>query len=112
MPDFHFARYADLLGLKGIRVDKPEQIGAAWDEALSADRPVIIEAVTDPEVPTLPPHITFKEAMNFADSLIHDSARTGHVPGSDEGHDRDLHPPQELKRLGFRYARAAPVIVR
>jgi pyruvate dehydrogenase (quinone) len=82
VPDFHFARYADLLGLKGIRVDKPEQIGPAWDEALAADRPVVIEAVTDPEVPTLPPHITFKEAMNFAESLVHDSARKGMIRGA------------------------------
>jgi pyruvate dehydrogenase (quinone) len=82
VPDFAFARYADLLGLKGIRVDKPEQIGPAWDEALAADRPVVIEAVTDPEVPTLPPHITFKEAMHFAESLVHDSARKGMIRGA------------------------------
>ena len=46
----------------GIRVDQPEQVGAAWDEALAADRPGRLEAVTDPDVPTLPPHITFKQA--------------------------------------------------
>ena len=56
VPDFPFASYADSLGLQGIRVDKPEQIASAWDEALAARRPVVIEAVTDPEVPTLPPH--------------------------------------------------------
>jgi pyruvate dehydrogenase (quinone) len=82
VPDFAFARYADLLGLKGIRVEKPEQVGPAWDEALSASRPVVIEALTDPEVPTLPPHITFKEAMHFAESLVHDSARTGMIRGA------------------------------
>jgi thiamine pyrophosphate-dependent acetolactate synthase large subunit-like protein len=64
VPDFHFARYAEMLGLTGLRVDQPEQIGPAWDEALAANRPVVIEAVTDPEVPPLPPHITLKEAMN------------------------------------------------
>ena len=53
VPDFHFARYAEMLGLTGIRVDQPEQIGPAWDEALAAACPVVIEAVTDPEVPTL-----------------------------------------------------------
>ena len=68
VPDFHFARYAEMLGLTGIRVDQPEQIGPAWDEALAANRPVVIEAVTDPEVP---PHITFKQAMNFSKSLLH-----------------------------------------
>ena len=55
VPDFPYARYAEMLGLKGIRVDDPSQVGPAWDEALSADRPVLIEAITDPDVPTLPP---------------------------------------------------------
>ena len=82
VPDFHFARYADLLGLKGIRVDQPEQIAAAWDEALSADRPVVIEAVTDPEVPTLPPHITFEQAMHFNEALLHDPARKSMFRGA------------------------------
>ena len=70
VPDFAFARYAELLGLRGIRVEKPEQIGSAWDEALASDRPVVYEALTDPEVPTLPPHITFEEAKNFMESMI------------------------------------------
>jgi pyruvate dehydrogenase (quinone) len=82
VPDFHFARYAELLGLKGIRVDQPDQVGPAWDEALAAKMPVVIEAVTDPEVPTLPPHITFKEAMNFGKSLLHDPARQGMFRGA------------------------------
>ncbi|SFN39837.1 thiamine pyrophosphate-requiring protein [Variovorax sp. OV329] len=65
LPDFPYHRYAELLGLKGIRVDKPEALGAAWDEALSADRPVLLECVTDPNVPPLPPHISAKEALGF-----------------------------------------------
>jgi len=75
VPDFKFAQYAELLGLQGIRVDRPEQVGPAWDEALAARRPVVIEAVTDPEVPTLPPHITFEQAKNFNKALLHDSER-------------------------------------
>jgi pyruvate dehydrogenase (quinone) len=70
VPPFAFARYAELLGLRGIRVEKPEEIGSAWDEALASDRPVVYEALTDPEVPTLPPHITFEEAKNFMESMI------------------------------------------
>jgi pyruvate dehydrogenase (quinone) len=70
IPDFPFARYAELLGLKGIRVDNPEKVGRAWDEALSANRPVVLEAYTDPNVPTLPPHISFEQAKNYASSLI------------------------------------------
>ncbi|MBV8378476.1 MAG: thiamine pyrophosphate-requiring protein [Verrucomicrobia bacterium] len=82
VPEFHFARYAEMLGLTGLRVDKPEHIGPAWDEALAANRPVVIEAVTDPEVPPLPPHITFKQAMDFSKSLLHDSARAGMIRGA------------------------------
>lgn len=65
IPDFPYHRYAELIGLKGIFVDDPERVGAAWDEALSADRPVVLEAYTDPNVPPLPPHITLKDAKNF-----------------------------------------------
>ncbi|HEY5048469.1 MAG TPA: thiamine pyrophosphate-requiring protein [Rhizomicrobium sp.] len=65
IPDFPYAKYAEMIGLKGIFVDDPNKIGAAWDEALSADRPVILEAYTDPNVPPLPPHITLKDAEHF-----------------------------------------------
>ena len=75
IPDFPYAKYAELLGLKGIFVDDPEKIGAAWDEALAADRPVILEAYTDPNVPPLPPHITLKDARNFVVSLLDEPER-------------------------------------
>jgi pyruvate dehydrogenase (quinone) len=55
LPDFPFAGYADLLGLKGIRVEDPERIADAWDQAFAADCPVVIEVLTDPEIPLLPP---------------------------------------------------------
>jgi pyruvate dehydrogenase (quinone) len=54
LPDFPYAGYAELLGLKGIRVERPEDVAGAWEEALSADRPVVLEAVTDPDVPPMP----------------------------------------------------------
>lgn len=65
IPDFPYHKYAELVGLKGIFVSDPEKIGAAWDEALASDRPVILECYTDPNVPPLPPHITLKDAKNF-----------------------------------------------
>lgn len=70
IPDFPYARYAELIGLIGIRVDSPDQIGAAWDAAFTADRPVVIEAVTDPNVPSLPPHITAKQAEAFSKAML------------------------------------------
>jgi pyruvate dehydrogenase (quinone) len=66
-----------MLGLKGIMVNRPEEIGAAWDAALAADRPCVIEAVTDPDVPPLPPHITLKQARAFAESMLHGDEDTG-----------------------------------
>jgi pyruvate dehydrogenase (quinone) len=79
VPNFAFAAYAEMLGLIGIRVDKPEQIAPAWEEALSSPRPVVLEAITDPEVPTLPPHITFEEAKKFTESMLKGEPRLGHI---------------------------------
>ncbi|HEX5481092.1 MAG TPA: thiamine pyrophosphate-requiring protein, partial [Terriglobia bacterium] len=70
IPDFPYARYAESLGLRGILVDTPGDIGRAWDEALAADRPVVLEAITDPDVPPLPPHITFEQAKKYAETLF------------------------------------------
>jgi pyruvate dehydrogenase (quinone) len=76
LPDFPYARYAEMLGLKGIRVDDPSQVGPAWDEALAhTGGPVIYEAITDPEVPPLPPHIKFEQAKKLAKALPGDPSR-------------------------------------
>jgi pyruvate dehydrogenase (quinone) len=69
IPDFPYARYGEMLGFKGIRVDDPDDVGPAWDEALASDRPVVFEAVTDPEIPPLPPHIRFEQAQGMAKAL-------------------------------------------
>ncbi len=78
IPDFPYHRYAELLGLKGIFVNDPDKVGDAWDEALAADRPVILEAYTDPNVPPLPPHITLKDARNFM-TMMSDEPELGSV---------------------------------
>jgi len=69
IPDVRYADYAKLIGLDGVRVETPDRIEAAWDEAFSADRPFVIDAVTDPEVPPLPPHITVEQAKAFMHAL-------------------------------------------
>lgn len=69
VPDFPYHRYAELLGFRGIEVRTPDRIGPAWDEALAADRPVILNIYADPNVPPLPPHITAKDAKNFLSML-------------------------------------------
>jgi pyruvate dehydrogenase (quinone) len=70
IPHVDFAAWARELGLQGIRVEKPEQIAPAWDAALSADRPTVIDAIVDPNEPPLPPHITMKQAKMFASSIL------------------------------------------
>jgi pyruvate dehydrogenase (quinone) len=79
LPDFPYARYAELIGLRGLRVDTPDQVAGAWDEALAADCPVVLEAVTDPEVPPLPPHIRFEQAKNLAKALAAGEPDRGRV---------------------------------
>jgi pyruvate dehydrogenase (quinone) len=82
VPEFSFARYADLIGLLGIRVDRPQDVGPAWDEALAATRPVVLDVQVDPEVPTLPPHITFAQARNFMTSVLSDPNAPSMLKGS------------------------------
>ncbi len=69
LPDVDYAGYARLLGLHGERVDAPEEIGPAWDRALAAGRPAVLDVVTDPEVPPLPPHITFEQARDITHAI-------------------------------------------
>jgi len=70
LPDFQYAEYAKTLGLNGFKIDHPDQIKGVWQEALSSNKPSVVEAVVDPEVPPLPPHITFEQAKNFTLSLF------------------------------------------
>jgi pyruvate dehydrogenase (quinone) len=70
LPDFPYASYAKLIGLHGIRIDRPDDLAAAWDFAFAADRPVVVEAVTDPNVPPLPPHITQEQARGYASAIM------------------------------------------
>ena len=69
LPDFPYARYAELLGLTGVRVDRPEDVGAGWDTVLAAGGPAVLEVVTDPDVPPLPPHIRLEQAKGMAKSM-------------------------------------------
>ena len=70
LPDVDYAAFATSLGLLGIHVDKPEDVGPAWDRALAADRPVLLDVRTDPSVPPIPPHATFEQARNTAKAIL------------------------------------------
>ena len=79
IPDVPYHKFAELIGLRGIYVDDPEKLAGAWDEALAADRPVVLEVRTDPEVPPLPPHISLQQARNFASTLLHGDPSEGRM---------------------------------
>jgi pyruvate dehydrogenase (quinone) len=79
LPDVPYAQFAQSIGLQGIRVEDPEQVGPAWDRALTADRPFVLDMVTDPNVPPLPPHITLKQARHFMGALAKGDPEAGNV---------------------------------
>lgn len=82
-PDFDYASYATSLGFLGIRIDSPDQVSDAWQQALSADRPVLIEAITDSEVSPFPDHVLLKKVEKLASAVLKgdDAAlkNTGHI---------------------------------
>ena len=74
IPDVRYSQFADMIGLKGIFVDDPKDLAAAWDEALAADRPTVLEVKTDPEIAPLPPHISLAQARKFMFSVAREKS--------------------------------------
>ncbi|QYX76372.1 thiamine pyrophosphate-requiring protein [Streptomyces akebiae] len=70
LPDVQYAAFARSLGLTGIRVEKPEDVEAGWRAALSADGPAVVEFLTDPAVPPIPPHATWEQMESTAASIL------------------------------------------
>ena len=70
LPDVDYAAFAASLGLQGINVDKPGDLGAAWNRALAADRPTVLDVRTDPSIPPIPPHATFEQAKDAAKAIL------------------------------------------
>ena len=81
LPEFPYASYAETLGLKGIPLDDPNKVAGVWEKALKADRPVVIDAHTDPEVPPLPPHISVKQALSMMKSILHGDVKSRELIG-------------------------------
>jgi pyruvate dehydrogenase (quinone) len=69
IPDVRYGDFAELIGLRGVRIEQPEDIGDAWRQAFEADRPFVIDAVCDPNVPPLPPHIRSDQARALMKAL-------------------------------------------
>ena len=77
IPDVPYHKFAELIGLHGIFCDDPDRVGGAWEEALTCERPVVLEFKTDPEVPPLPSHISLENAKKFATTMIKGDSREG-----------------------------------
>ncbi|GAA2139058.1 thiamine pyrophosphate-requiring protein [Actinomadura napierensis] len=77
IPDFPYAKYAELAGLKGIYCDEPKKVTDAWKQALSSDRPVVLEFVVDNEIAPIPPHIMSDQAKKAVKAGIKDPQKFG-----------------------------------
>lgn len=77
IPDVQYAAFARSLGLTGIRVEKPEDVEAGWRAGLEADGPAVIEFLTDPAVPPIPPHATWEQMEATAASILKGDADRG-----------------------------------
>jgi pyruvate dehydrogenase (quinone) len=69
VPEFPYAQYAQLLGLNGIRVDHPDQVGPAWERAFAADPPTIVEVIADADVPPIPPNVELSQVKSFTNAV-------------------------------------------
>jgi pyruvate dehydrogenase (quinone) len=98
LPNFPYAAYAEMLGLQGIRVEREEDIAPAWERALASNVPTVVEMVTDPDVPPLPPHIQFNQARAYLSALIKgDPDAKGIIMASFREEWETLFPPSEKK---------------
>ncbi|CCH53956.1 pyruvate dehydrogenase (cytochrome) [Fibrisoma limi BUZ 3] len=69
LPELNYAAFAESLGLEGIRVERPEDVAGAWERALAADRPVVLDVLTDPEVIAFTPEVAMKYAQQLAGAI-------------------------------------------
>lgn len=107
IPDFPYDTYAESLGLVGLRMETKADVERVWREALAARRPVVINAYTDPEVPTLPPHISFEQARHFTEAILHrDPKRGRHDEAGSQGRVRRRQGEGDLMTA----ARPAPIL--
>jgi pyruvate dehydrogenase (quinone) len=80
LPDVDFAAFAAALGLNAVSVKDPEELGNVWREALSADRPTVLNVYTDPDMPPIPPHATWDQFKSATAAVLGgDEDRAGFV---------------------------------
>ena len=79
LPDVSYAEVARTMGLTGVAVDADDAIGAAWDQALAADGPTVLDIRCDPEVPPIPPHATYEQAKQLVSSIVKGDPEAWHL---------------------------------
>ncbi|GAA1427063.1 hypothetical protein GCM10009601_37540 [Streptomyces thermospinosisporus] len=77
LPDVRYADFARSLGLAGVRVERPQDVEAGWRAALEADGPAVVEFVTDPAVPPIPPHAIWDQLEATAAAVLKGDADRG-----------------------------------
>ncbi|MFF3328099.1 thiamine pyrophosphate-requiring protein [Streptomyces sp. NPDC002888] len=98
LPDVQYAAFARSLGLTGVRVEKPEDVEAGWRTALEADGPAVVEFLTDPAVPPIPPHASWEQMEATAASILKgDADRTSMVRQGLKAKVQEFLPGREKK---------------
>jgi pyruvate dehydrogenase (quinone) len=79
LPDLSYADVARSMGLQAISVDSDDAVASAWDEALAADRPVLMDVACDPEVPPIPPHATYEQMKDLTSAVLRGDPNAWHL---------------------------------
>jgi pyruvate dehydrogenase (quinone) len=79
LPDVSYAQFAQNIGLDGITVNTPDELESAWERALRAERPCVLDVRCDPEVPSIPPHVTAEQARSMLEAVLRGDPSTMHL---------------------------------
>jgi pyruvate dehydrogenase (quinone) len=79
LPDVNYAAFAQSLGFLAITVDSPDDLGTAWDQALAADRPAVLDVVCDAAVPPIPPHATVEQVKQLTEAVLQGDPDAAHL---------------------------------
>ncbi|MBB5122459.1 thiamine pyrophosphate-binding protein [Streptomyces eurocidicus] len=109
LPDVSYASFARSIGLTGIRVEKPEHVEGAWRQALAAEGPAVVEFLTDPAVPPIPPHADWDQIESTAASVVRgDADRAGMIRQGLKAKVQDFLPGGPKRGQGGGARRQAP----
>ncbi len=79
LPAFDYAAFARSVGFRGLRIEKPDDIADTWDQAFASDRPVVVDAVVDPEIPPIPPHTEFSQVKSLTKAILKGDPAARHI---------------------------------